>query len=254
MDNYSRRTFVLTALAVSLAANASAANVVNPVGVTLTGASTLFPATQLIDGSGLEFPLVNGAPLPPVWNHRWGSPAGDSWVSSAPGGFPSDWYAASSTTPTFVLDLGQDTALDAVHLWAYSGGTGVGGTIQGNSARTLEFRFNTAAQGNGAFAGPAVTVTMDHGPVSQTPAGFVLPRQDFALGSQTARWVEMRITDNWYVAPGDGSTQDEHGHLMRGGDRVGLGEVRFSAIPEPREFALLAGAGLLGFAIWRRRV
>jgi len=43
----------------------------------------------------------------------------------------------------------------------------------------------------------------------------------------------MRIADNWFVAPGDGTTQDQHGHVVRGGDRVGLGEVRFSTVPEP---------------------
>jgi hypothetical protein len=63
----------------------------------------------------------------------------------------------------------------------------------------------------------------------------------------------MRITDNWYVAPGDGSTQDEHGHLIRGGDRVGLGEVRFSAVPEPPAYAGVAALGLAVFAVWRRR-
>jgi hypothetical protein len=154
--------------------------------------------------------------------------------------------ASPGTIPTSVLDLGQDAAFDAVHLWAYSGISGVNNTIQGNSARTLEFRFNTDVQGVGAFSGPMVHVTRDHGPLSQTPAGFILPRQDFALGSQTARLVEMRITDNGFVAPGDGTAHDEHGHLIRGGDRVGLGEVRFSAVPEPGAVA--------GFAAWRRRV
>jgi hypothetical protein len=241
------------ALATALASSASAANVINPVGITLSGADALFPAAHLIDGSGLPFSLPNGASLPATWNHRWGSPATDSWVTGAPGGFPSDWYAAAGGVPRFVLDLGQDTALDAVHLWPYSGISGVTNTIQGNSAKSLEFRFNTAAQGNAAFAGPAVGVTMEHGPVSQTPAGFVLPRQDFALGAHTARWVEMRITDNWFVPPGDGSTQDEHGHLMRGGDRVGLGEVRFSIIPEPAAYAGAVALGLAGFAVLRRK-
>lgn len=247
------RSFGIAPLFVALASSAWAATVINPVGVTLTGSDALFPATQLIDGSGLEFPLSTGDPLPVIWNHRWKSPSSDSWVSGAPGGFPSDWYASSPSVPTFVFDLGQDVALDAVHLWPYSGHPGVNGTVQGNSARTVEFRFNTAAAGNGSFAGPAVGVTLDHGPLSETAAGFVLPRQDFSVGLQTARWVEMRITDNWYVAPGDGTTQDTHGHFIRGGDRVGLGEVRFSTVPEPRAYALVAGLGLFGLAAARSR-
>jgi hypothetical protein len=55
----------------------------------------------------------------------------------------------------------------------------------------------------------------------------------------------MRITDNWYVAPGDGTAQDEHGHPMRGGDRIGLGEVRFSVVPEPVTSEFLASAAVL---------
>ncbi len=247
------RSLGIAPLFVALASSAWAATVIVPVGVTLSGSDALFPAAHLIDGSGLEFPLSTGDPLPLVWNHRWKSPASDSWVSGAPGGFPSDWYASSASIPTFVFDLGQDTPLDAVHLWPYSGHSGADGTVQGNSARTLEFRFNTAADGNGSFAGPAVGVTLDHGPLSETAAGFALPRQDFSVGLQTARWIEMRITDNWYVAPGDGTTPDTHGHLIRGGDRVGLGEIRFSAVPEPRAYAWVAGLGLLGCAVVRNR-
>jgi hypothetical protein len=243
----------LVSLSVALAGNLSAATVVNPVGLNLTGSDAFFPARQIIDGSGLEFQLNTGDTLPATWNHRWGSVASDSWVSGA-FGFPSDWFASSGTIPTFVLDLGQNTSLDMVHLWAYSGGAGVNDTIQANSAKTLEFRFNTDAQGNASFLGAATTVTLDHGPLSQTASGFVLPRQDFSVGSQMARWVEMRVTDNWFVAPGDGTTTDEHGHLIRGGDRVGLGEVRFSVVPEPSTWALgLGGLLALGAALRRRQ-
>jgi hypothetical protein len=144
--------------------------------------------------------LNSGDTLPATSNHLYGDPANNSWVSGA-FGFPSDWYAASGSIPTFVLDLGQQTSVDAVHLWAYGGGTGVTGTVSGNSAKTFEFRFNTLAQGNVDFPGPAVTGTIDHGPTSEM-SGFILPRQDFPVGSQNARYVEMRVTDNWYVAPG----------------------------------------------------
>jgi len=68
-------------------------------------------------------------------------------VVSGAFGFPSDWFAASGSIPRFVVDLGQQLLLDAVHVWAYSGGTGFSDTYQGNSAKVLEFRFNTAAQG-----------------------------------------------------------------------------------------------------------
>lgn len=232
-----------------------AATVVDPVSVTLSGADEFFPATHLIDGSGLSSQPNTGDPLPDTWTHAWGDPANDSWVSTDPGGFPADWFAVSGSIPIFVFDLGQNSLLNTVHLWAYSGGPGVTGNYQGNSAKTLEFRFNTDDEGDLNFNKSATTITMDHGLVSETPAGSPMPRQDFNVGSQTARYVEMRVTDNWYVPPGDGTGQDEHGDFVRGGDRVGLGEVRFSAVPEPTTSALLAGALMLfptrGF---RRRV
>ena len=235
------RNFAGIALWAALIGNSQAANVINPTGIQLvTGADTLYAVENLINGSGLDSMPATGSPLPAIWNHQFGNPSADSWVSTDPGGFPADWFAASGTIPTFVIDLGQEFPVEAVHLWAYSGSTGVAGTIQGNSARTVEFRFNTAAEGDGSFLGPAVTVQANHGPTSETPSGFILPRQDFAVGNITAQFVEMRVTDNWFVAPGDGSSADEHGHLSRGGDRVGLGEVRFSAVPEPSTCALFA--------------
>lgn len=84
MIHHLSRASTLAALSTAVASNAIAANVINPAGVTLTGADALFPASHLIDGSGLEFPVSNGAPLPATWNHRWGSPATDSWVTGAP--------------------------------------------------------------------------------------------------------------------------------------------------------------------------
>jgi hypothetical protein len=35
---------------------------------------------------------------------------------------------------------------------------------------------------------------------------------------------------------------------------VGLGEVRFSAVPEPGAVGGVTVLGLLGFAAWRRRI
>lgn len=233
---------------------AAGGTVINPVAIQLTGgAATLFPEANLINGSGLDSAPATGDPLPAAWRHEWQNVSNNSWVSSDPGGFPADWFAASGTIPTFVIDLGQEFPVDAVHLWAYAGGSGVAGTVQGNSAKSLDFRFNTAAQGDAVFAGPTLSVQIDHGPSSETPAGFILPRQDFSAGGVVAQYVEMRITDNWFAPPGEGSGPDEHGHLIRGGDRVGLGEVRFSAVvPEPSSF-LLAGLGLASLVALRRR-
>jgi hypothetical protein len=251
-----KRTGYLTvgfALWAALISNTQAGTVINPVDISLTGADAFFPIVHLIDGTGLDSQPSTGAPVPTSWNHQWGAAVDqNSWVSSDPGGFPADWFEASGTIPRFVIDLGQEFEVEAVHLWPYAGSTGANGTVQANSAKTLEFRFNTAAQGDANFLGAPVTVQIDHGPVNETAPGFILPQQAFAIGNQTAQFVEMLITDNWFVAPGDGSTMDEHGHLARGGDRIGLGEVRFSAVPEPSTWALLATALTL-FMVGRLR-
>jgi len=236
-----RISLVLATLG-ACALSAHAAIVINPVSISLTGANEFFPADNLINGSGLEFPLNTGDTMPATLNHFYGDGGPNSWVSEDYG-FPADWYERSGKIPVFVLDMGKHTTLDSVSLWAYAGGTGVTGTVSGNSARLFEFRFNTEAQGDAIFAGPAVSVDLNHGPTSEM-SGFILPRQDFAVGTQNARYVEMRVTDNWYVAPGDGSTMDEHGDLIRGGDRVGLGEVTFTVVPEPSSWTVL-GAGLV---------
>lgn len=231
-----------------------AANVINPVDVRLvTGGDQFFPALNMINGSGLEFQLNTGDPVPAQWQHNFGNPGGESWVTGAPGGYPSDWFAASGTIPTFVLDLGQQMLLDAAMVWAYSGGTGVAGTVQGNSAQALEFRFNTEAEGDVVFAGAPVMVTVNHAPVDGSGTGYIISRQDVQVGSHLARYVEMKVTDNWFVPPGDGTGMDVHGDLSRGGDRVGLGEIRFAVVPEPSSYALLLGGLLtLGALVARR--
>ncbi len=227
-----RRCAIGAALSLStlLVGSAFGATAIKPVSVSLTGASTLFPVDQIINGSGLSAPLNTGDELSAGVTHTWGVATGsDNWVSTDPGGFPSDWFAASGTIPTFVFDLGSDQALNAAHFWNYGGGSGVAGTIQGNAAKTVEIRYNTAGQGTAAFAGPVINGTLAHGPTFGSATGSVLPQLDVPFGSTvTARYIEVRLTDNWYVTPGDGSGVTEGGVPARGGDRVGLGEVRFS--------------------------
>ena len=68
--------------------------------------------------------------------------------------------------------------------------------------------------------------------------------QTFAAGGVTARYVQMTVTDNHVGTAG----------ITGGGDRVGIGELRFdtSAVPEPTAFCLTT-LSLLGLAVVRRR-
>ena len=63
----------------------------------------------------------------------------------------------------------------------------------------------------------------------------------------TARYVEFTASDNFFIAPGNGS-----GGETPGGDRVGLGEIAFQVVPEPTSVTLLLSA-LVGMGAYGRR-
>ena len=66
------RIAVVIAHIAAAALSVHAATIVNPVAVSLTGADEFFPATQIIDGSGLSAQPNTGDPLPEIWTHAWG--------------------------------------------------------------------------------------------------------------------------------------------------------------------------------------
>jgi hypothetical protein len=67
--------------------------------------------------------------------------------------------------------------------------------------------------------------------------------QAFALPTPTARYVQLEVTDNYFGQPG----------ITAGGDRAGIGEVRYATevVPELSS-ALLGALGLLGLLRRRR--
>jgi hypothetical protein len=74
--------------------------------------------------------------------------------------------------------------------------------------------------------------------------GGVNSAQAFALPTTpAARYVQLEVTDNYYGQP----------NIVAGGDRAGLGEVRFATevVPELSS-ALLGAPGLLGLLRRRR--
>lgn len=90
-----------------------------------------------------------------------------------------------------------------------------GEIIQPVGVISEEYVFNSAA-------GPASTVTLlpvtDGDRDAANDMGGLNPAQGFALGALTGRYVKVSITDNYYGLQG----------MTGGGDRVGLGEIRFT--------------------------
>ncbi len=207
-------------LAVVLIAQAASAAEFYPISsvTSSTAATDLFLAANLIEGPGVGF--ESDEP-----HNRLGS----TWVTDAPGGFPSD-YIAVAGMPVISLDLGEDRPLSEISVWGYA-------STNANGVSEFGLNFATDAEGPGGGSSSA-------GPFFPTNDDVV--RQSFAFSPVVARYVELIATDNFFVAPGDGS-----GGETPGGDRVGLGEIAF-AIPEPSSLIMLVSAlaAMLGF---RRR-
>lgn len=205
-------------------------------------------------GQGFTFVTNNSGMTPAVNNgDSLGSASGavhiyggftESFVTNASG---ADYFAGFGATnpPVVVFDLGSDSLLSNILLWQYQNDGG-GAANVGNHTRTLDLRFNTAAQGAGSFSGAPVTLTMlpvlDNDGIGGNDMGGVNGAQLFSLGG-TARYVQLTITDNYRGFQG----------ITAGGDRAGLGEVRFfgEAVPEASSAGLVLLAG--GLLLRRRR-
>ena len=192
---------------------------------TSTSATDLWPASNLIQGPGVGIDAAE----PHV--KILGGDAGN-WVTDACG-FPCD-YVAQPGPPVLTFDLGKDVTLTEISTWGYT-------TTNANGAKEFSLKFATSSEG-AAGVGTSITYNPSFSMLIDDIA-----RQSNAFPSKiNARYVQMTITDNYFVAPGDGSTGG-----LAGGDRVGLGEVAFAMVPEPSSLSLML-LGLLGLRRRRR--
>lgn len=218
-----RKILVAVLFSMSVATSAYGQVLVTPTSINFTGtASEFFPTeSNLINASGITgtMDFANYASA----THA-GANTNNAWVTTAPGGFPSDFFNSGQTV-VFEMQLGSTfNNINNFVYWGYHFGG-----VNNNNIRNVTFDY-----GIGNFTGGSQSLTN----LTRSTGGAMT----VAFGSSfSADRIRMTVTDNHFGSAGDG-----------GGDRVGLAEVRFTAVPEPSSAALVLGAfGLL--ATFRRR-
>lgn len=181
------------------------AEILRPVSVTSSTAPDVFPASNLIDGGGLSSTAFTERTLHTI-THAVANGGLTSWVTAAH--FP-EYFDPGSPLPRPVLtfELEHPSEIDGFAYWGYvfNGGT----QAQGNEAKTFIFSFldpsGAPIGGTQSLTSPAPT-NLGVNVCSLTPVANV-------------KTVVVEITDNH--------------HPLDGGDRVGLGEVRFLGRENP---------------------
>jgi hypothetical protein len=246
--------FMIKSLPLTLAASILAtgvgmsAVVVTPVSVTSTIAGDAKSKVDylLVDNSkysmaSLQRPVGTAVTLPSgatvsdalaTYHARAGTGHRESWTKSVNDG-----------NPVFTFDLGADTDIGSVILWQYGNNGGNGPGNEGNSTREFSLMFKTEAEGNDFSTWtPEFSGTMDSIPGDTTADNYA---QLFPFTTlENVRYVGLRIDSNYAGQPG----------ITGGGDRYGLGEVRFvdEVVPEPSATTLVGALCLLGLLRRRR--
>ena len=123
----------------------------------------------------------------------------NAWFTADPGGPGSDYYNFGST-PELTFDFGEALSLTDLVVWGFSDGG-----PNNNEAKSFTVEFST--DGGGSYY-DSVQVTHARTGVNQETISFG--------GAYLANYVRITITDNHFGTPGG-----------TGGERVGLGEVKF---------------------------
>lgn len=226
-------------LGIALTSVTSAA-IIRPTAITGPNGDAGSSLGDLISGSGLSTALDNGTNLTTATTTTHtltGTGQNVSWT-----------LAGNTNLPVFSFDLGSEQSIGTALLWQYGNNGGPGADNAGNHTRQFELIFHTLAEGStfdfgteaAEYSGTMAYV--DNGDADSTATNL---GQAFQFASQNAQYVGLRIVSNY-------GGQDNGGNTITGGDRFGLGEVRFATetIPEPSSSALI---GLAGIALILRR-
>lgn len=201
---------------------------VTPTAIAQTAGNTLggFSTQNLINNTGFAAaPTVsNFATL--TYTEAGGA---TQWVTATAAGFPSsNYFDQGQIPPQFTLDLGGSFALTDLVVWGYS---------TGNSNEASDFLVEFSTDGGASYYANRLVQTTFHLGNGNAVLTF---GDDF-----TADFVRLTMLDN---------TKGRGISTLPGGDRVGLGEIKFLAlaIPEPASFGLLL-TGAMSLMMRRRR-
>ena len=168
-----------------------------PSAVNSSTANDFFNAANLIDDSGLSgvADLANYAAI----SHASASPS-RAWVTTAPGGGGSDFFATGSPDPVLTFTFSAPHQFTDLVLWGF-----YFTSPNNDEAKTISAEFSNDG---GSNWGPAIIL-------SHSRSGSLSETLSFGA-SYLADVIRLTITDNHFGTTG-----------AVGGDRVGLGEVKF---------------------------
>ncbi len=221
------------ALVATAVASQAAVTLVTPTGATAALTSTppspginFFPIGNIVNNSGLSG-AADAANYTTI-THGAAS-ATTAWTTDDPAPGGGDWFGEGNAPVAITLPLGSTYYLTDLVYWGYHFGA-----ANANEGRAFTVEFST---NGGATYGSSVNVSQ---PLSTFAVGNAAT---LAFGGTfAADTVRLTVTDNHF------------GGSAAGGDRLGLGEVKFlgDTVPEPASAALVAMMAGLG-TLRRRR-
>ena len=173
---------------------------VTPAAVSSSAPDDFFPAVNLINNSGLD-------PAPTLASYEGARHASASpsraWATSSPGGTGSDYFRNAGSDPVLTFTLPALYQVTDLVVWGFY-------YTSSNNNEAKDFTIEFSPDGGTTWGKPIQVSHQRSSALSETiPLG----------GRFQANAVRLTITDNHYVFRGIG------------GDRVGLGEVKFIAEP-----------------------
>ena len=218
--------------------------IVTPTSVAVSGSFSGRPATNTINSSGLNPTFATNAnvssyPADPTYIGNWLENSQPSPGLSTDG----MWLSNNTTTGVITFDLGSVQTLAGIWVWNYAEHTSATSDLSNRGAKGVSVyvasSLNSTIPGGGDVLAQAFTLTrtgLGNLPNGATVESYVWAPTYYPFTNPvTGEFIKFNITSNY----GDGQF-------------VGLGEVRFQAVPEPSTVAL-GVLGAMGLALIGRR-